>query len=130
MDFGRNLQDLQRFLDGQNISWALIGGVPLAGYGIARTTLDLALAVDADAQGSLVSFMVSGPRGLTVPLAKPEHLIAMKVSAVKDDPGRAFQDLADIRNLARLPGVDHEAIRHHFERHGLLDRFRELERSL
>lgn len=176
MDFGRNLQNLQRFLDDQNVPWALIGGVALAVYGIARTTLDLDLAVEAKAQDQLVGFMeaqgfqtlhrtagysnhlhsdpargridfvyvrgatrdqlfaeaqrLPGPRGLQVPVAKPEHLIAMKVSAVKDDPSRAFQDLADIRNLARLPGVDHDAIRHHFARHGLLDRYRDLEQSL
>jgi hypothetical protein len=54
----------------------------------------------------------------------------MKVLAIKSDPSRTFQDLADIRFLASLPGVDHEEIRRQFERHGLLDRYRDLERFL
>jgi hypothetical protein len=44
--------------------------------------------------------------------------------------GVALADLADIRHLALLPGVDHDEIRSQFERHGLLDRYRELERFL
>jgi hypothetical protein len=65
-----------------------------------------------------------------VPVPKPEHLVAMKVLAMKNDPGRTFQDLADIRILLMLPGVDREEIRHYFEQHGLRERFDDLERSL
>jgi len=176
MDFARNLEDLKGFLDARQYRWALIGGVALAVYGLARTTLDLDLVVDVDAQAEIVSFMEglgfdtlhcsaaysnhlhpnpirgridflyvkgptrdrlfaeaeerTGPRGITVLVPKPEHLIAMKVLAIKSDPGRTFQDLADIRYLASLPGVDHDEIRGQFERHGLLDRYRELERIL
>jgi len=176
MDFGRNLEELKSFLDGRQYRWALIGGVALAVYGLARTTLDLDLVVDVDAQEELVSFMEElgfetlhcstaysnhlhpdpirgridflyvrgptrdqlfaeaetrpGPRGIPVRVPRPEHLIAMKVLAIKSDPSRTFQDLADIRYLALLPGVDHDEIRGQFERHGLLDRYRELERLL
>jgi hypothetical protein len=176
MDFGRNLEELKDFLDARQYRWALIGGVALAVYGLARTTLDLDLAVDFNAQEDLVGFMESsgfqtlhrsaaysnhlhkdptrgrvdflyvrgttrdrlfaeaeprtGPRGILTPVAKPEHLIAMKVLAIKSDPGRTFQDLADIRFLTSLPGVDHEEIRRQFERHGLLDRYHELQRTL
>lgn len=174
MDFSRNLEDLKRFLDARHYRWAVIGGVALAVYGLARTTLDLDLVVDLDAQGELVSFMEDlgyetlhrsaaysnhlhpnpmrgridflyvrgttreklfaeaqtrrGPRGMPVSVPKPEHLIAMKVLAIKSDPSRTFQDLGDIRYLASLPGVDHGEIRSHFEKHGLLDRYNELER--
>ena len=176
MDFGRNLEELKNFLDTRQYRWALIGGVALAVYGLARTTLDLDLAVEMDAQEEIVSFMEKsgfqtlhrsaaysnhlhpdpvrgrvdflyvrgstrdrlfaeaqvrkGPHGILVSVPKPEHLIAMKVLAIKSDPGRTFQDLADIRYLASLPGVDHDEIRSQFERHGLLDRYRELERTL
>ncbi|MCB1033564.1 MAG: nucleotidyl transferase AbiEii/AbiGii toxin family protein [Acidobacteria bacterium] len=176
MDFGQNLEDLRTFLDGRQRRWALIGGVALAAYGFARTTLDLDLVVDADAQEEIVRFMEElgfktlycstaysnhlhadpvrgrvdflyvrvptsdrlfaeaeerkGPRGIPVRVPKPEHLIAMKVLAIKGDPSRTFQDLADIRFLASLPGVRHDQIRRQFERHGLLDRYRDLERTL
>ena len=175
MDFALNLEDLGSFLDARHFRWALVGGVALAAYGLARMTLDLDLVVDADAQEKLVGFMEelgfetlhastaysnhlhqdptrgrvdflyvrgstreqifaqaetrNGPRGRPVSVPKPEHLIAMKVLAIKSDPGRTFQDLADIRFLASLPGVDHDEIRSHFERHGLLGRYQELERT-
>jgi nucleotidyltransferase AbiEii toxin of type IV toxin-antitoxin system len=70
------------------------------------------------------------PGGVEVPIPKPEHLAAMKVLAMKNDPERTFQDLADIRFLLTLPGVDPAEIRAYFERQGLGDRFDELERTL
>lgn len=66
---------------------------------------------------------------MKVPVPRPEHLVAMKVVAMKNDPTRTFQDMADIRFLAGLQGVDREEIRSQFEKHGLLERYRELEAS-
>jgi hypothetical protein len=73
--------------------------------------------------------ILDGPGGMKVPVPRPEHLVAMKVVAMKNDPTRTFQDMADIQFLARLPGVDREEIRSQFEKHGLLERYRELEAS-
>jgi hypothetical protein len=69
---------------------------------------------------------VPGPAGRPFPVASPEHLAAMKVLAIKNDPSRLHQDLADLRFLLSLPGVDRAQVRQYFERHGLLDRFEEL----
>jgi hypothetical protein len=60
---------------------------------------------------------------------KPEHLIAMKVQAIKSDPRRTLQDLADIQALLTLPGVDEERVRGYFLKHGLVARFEELQRA-
>jgi hypothetical protein len=57
---------------------------------------------------------------------KPEHLAAMKVHAMSNDPSRVFQDMADIQFLMKLPGVDREEIRRYFEDAGQLERFHEL----
>lgn len=73
--------------------------------------------------------MLEGPGGMKVPVPRPEHLVAMKVVAMKNDPSRTYQDMADIRFLMGLPGVDREEIRAQFEKHGLLERYRELEAS-
>ncbi|MCP3962065.1 MAG: nucleotidyltransferase family protein [bacterium] len=70
---------------------------------------------------------LEGPNRLEILVPCPEHLAAMKVAAMKNDPDRTLQDLADIRNLMRLPGVDREAIREAFEKHGLRERYLELE---
>lgn len=63
---------------------------------------------------------------LSIPVVKAEHLIALKVFAMKNDPERAFREMADLQYLLRLPGLDHEEVRGHFERYGQLDRYREL----
>lgn len=71
-----------------------------------------------------------GPGGLKVAVPKPEHLAALKVLAMKNDPARTFQEMADIRFLLTIPGVDRHEIRDYFERQGLKDRFDELEKTL
>jgi hypothetical protein len=73
---------------------------------------------------------VPGPGGRTIGVPRPEHRVAMKVQAMKDSPGRTWQELVDIGYLATLPGVDREEIARYFERDGLTERWRELERSL
>ena len=72
----------------------------------------------------------SAPRGGSVPIPSPEHLAAMKVLAMKNDPDRTFQELGDIRHLVVEAGADREAVRQQFVRHGLEERYRELEASL
>ena len=71
-----------------------------------------------------------GPRGLEVSVPRAEHLAALKVVAMKNDPARTFAELADIRFLLSRPGVDREEIRGYFERHGLLEHYHELEKHL
>jgi hypothetical protein len=57
--------------------------------------------------------------GVTAAVPKAEHLAAMKVTAMKNDPSRRLGELADIRALLRLPGVDRDEVRGYFEREGL-----------
>jgi hypothetical protein len=76
------------------------------------------------------SRIFQGPGGRSIPLPKPEHLAALKVLAMKNDPIRTFQDLADIRFLLSLPGVDRLEIRGYFERYGMQEKLDELEKTL
>jgi hypothetical protein len=62
------------------------------------------------------------------PVPRPEHLAAMKVHAMKNDPERTLRELADIQFLLRLPGVDRAEVRGYFERAGLGARYDDLER--
>ncbi len=73
---------------------------------------------------------VPGPGGTSVPIPSPEHLAAMKVLAMKNDPVRTFQELGDIRHLITVAGADRKAVRAQFVRHGLEKRYRELEASI
>lgn len=71
-----------------------------------------------------------GPGGEMMDVPRPEHLVAMKVRAIADAPERMWQDLADIGYLVRLDGVDRDEVRGYFERAGLGEKWREIERSL
>ncbi len=70
-----------------------------------------------------------GPGGRLIPVPKPEHLIAMKVQAMRDAPERGLQDLVDIAYLLQLHGVDRDEVRGYFVRAGLEDRWHELTRA-
>ena len=74
--------------------------------------------------------MLPGPGGLQMPVPRPEHLAAMKVLAMKNDPARTFQEMNDLRFLVSLPEVDRAKIRAYFEQHGLEERYEDLERTL
>ncbi|NIM01880.1 MAG: hypothetical protein GTN57_13295 [Acidobacteria bacterium] len=68
--------------------------------------------------------------GLTLRVPRPEHLAAMKVHAMKNDPDRTLQEMADIRFLLQLDGVDEDEVRQYFGKAGLDDKFDEIKRSI
>ena len=68
--------------------------------------------------------------GRTIRVPRPEHLAAMKVLAMKNDPRRTFQEMADLQFILGLPGVDIAEIRKHFERHGIVEKCDELRKIL
>jgi hypothetical protein len=55
------------------------------------------------------------------PVPRAEHLAAMKVQAMLNDPSRLMQDLADVQHLLRIPGTDRAEARGYFERAGLTE---------
>lgn len=70
-----------------------------------------------------------GPSGRRIPIPHPEHLIAMKVLAMNNDPKRVFREMEDIRFLMSLEEVDRNEVRQYFEKQGLVERFHELEET-
>lgn len=60
---------------------------------------------------------------------KPTHLVAMKVTAMKHDPSRRLDELADIRALLRLSGTDPKEVREYFVRDGLLDDYEQITKT-
>ena len=77
---------------------------------------------------SAQKLLVLGEMSLPVPRA--EHLAAMKIQAMKNDPQRTFQEMADILFLMQLPGINKMEIRSYFERQGLMDKYHEIEKIL
>ena len=68
--------------------------------------------------------------GYELKVPRPEHLAAMKVHAMKNDPGRTLQEMADIRFLLQLDGVDEREIREYFEKAGLREKFDEIKKTI
>jgi len=175
VDLSVVIGDVRRFLDRDQIPFAIVGALALHTYGYSRATNDIDLLVGADAQDRLLTFLeargfetlhrsggysnhlhadpalgrldvvyvdadtrekifanarASSIAGIPVVVPKPEHLVAMKVHAMKNDPSRAFQDMADILFLMKLPGVDREEIRAYFDASGQSERYREIERQI
>jgi hypothetical protein len=58
-----------------------------------------------------------------------EHLTALKVFAMKNDPDRTYREMADIKFLFTLTGIDMEAIKGYFEKYGQLEKYYELIRE-
>lgn len=74
--------------------------------------------------------ILPGPSGRPVRVPRPEHLIAMKVQAMKNAPERTWQEMADIGYLLTLAGTDRREAREYFVKANLLDRWDELARGL
>ena len=63
---------------------------------------------------------------ISIPVVKLEHLIALKVYAMQNDPDRTFQEMADIQHLMRVPGIDRDEVRGYFAKFGQLEKYDEL----
>ena len=85
-------------------------------------------------EGETAGELFSGTRpiqlfeGLSVPVVRPEHLIALKIFAMKNDPARTFREMADIEQLLNLTSqsVDIDEVKGYFEKYGQLEKFYEL----
>jgi hypothetical protein len=60
---------------------------------------------------------------LSVPVARPEHIVALKVFAMKNDPNRALREMADIKELLRLPEINLQEVQKYFEKYGQMERY-------
>lgn len=82
--------------------------------------LDL-IWVDGETSRRLFAAAVerTGPDAIPLLVPAPEHLVAMKVKAMKDQPTRVFRDAEDLRLLLSLPDLDEDSVRATFERAGL-----------
>lgn len=65
--------------------------------------------------------MFPGPGGVDIPVPRAEHLAAMKLFGIKNNPQRVLQDLEDVRRILQLPDVDADEVRAYFRRYGLED---------
>jgi hypothetical protein len=88
--------------------------------------------VDPDTAGRLFPACAQRLKldGREAPVPRAEHLAAMKVQAMRNDPSRLLQDLADVQYLLRLPGTDRSEVRGYFSRAQLGDWYDKLAATL
>jgi len=60
---------------------------------------------------------------LKLPVAGLEHIVALKVFAMKNDPKRALREMADIQQLLHLTGLNPRLVRRYFEKYDQLERY-------
>ena len=56
--------------------------------------------------------------GLEFPVASKEHLVAMKLFAIQNNPDRKYKDLADIKEILKNTEYNKEVIREYFKKYG------------
>ena len=87
-------------------------------------------------EGKTAELLFSGSRiklfskNLLIPVPKPEHIAAMKIFAMKNDPSREYHEMADLQFLLSLPGIDREEIKGYFKQYGMTEKYEELERKI
>jgi predicted nucleotidyltransferase len=64
--------------------------------------------------------------GLELPVVSSEHLIAMKLFAIQNNPERKFKDLADIKEILRHSKCDMRIVRGYFRKYGQESYYNEL----
>lgn len=65
-------------------------------------------------------------KDMELPVASPEHLIALKLFAIHNEPTRKYKELADIREIFQLTNVDKKTVHTYFKKYGLEDYYDEI----
>jgi predicted nucleotidyltransferase len=88
--------------------------------------IDFIWVDDSTAEKIFSSTRQVAVQDIALPVPRPEHLVAMKLQAIRNDPSRRLRDLADIQQLMRVAGVDQEQIREYFRQYDLLKEYDEV----
>jgi len=63
---------------------------------------------------------------LELPVVSPEHLIALKLFAIQNEPDRKYRELADIKEIFQLTNLDMDTIQVLFKKYGLEEYYNEI----
>lgn len=63
---------------------------------------------------------------LELPVVSPEHLVALKLFAIQNEPDRKYKELADIKEILRLTNLDRETVEALFTKYGLKEYYYEI----
>ncbi len=60
-------------------------------------------------------------KNINLPVASPEHIVALKVFAIKNDPERLHSEMADIKALVDMNIVSEDTVKRYFKKWNLVD---------
>ena len=63
---------------------------------------------------------------LELPVVSHEHLIALKLFAIQNEPNRRYKELADIKEIFQLTNLDMGTVREFFKKYGLEEYYYEI----
>jgi len=61
-----------------------------------------------------------------IPVVSPEHLIALKLFAIKNEPGRKLKELADIKEICKLTKIDKSIVNQYLKKYDLEEYYNEI----
>lgn len=141
---GRHTDDVD-FLARKTFSGSVVGFVEKLGYETLHRSAGYSNHLHVDPEMGRIDFIYSDDAtieqiasrsmeveigSLRVRVPAPEHLAAMKVVAMKNDPRRTWKDLRDLQLLMSMDGVDLEEIERQFMKHGLMERYDEIRETI
>ena len=56
-------------------------------------------------------------KGLKLPVVHPEHMVAMKLFAIQNNPDRKFKDLADIKEIVKHTNCNKKTLHEYFKKY-------------
>ncbi|MBD3271116.1 MAG: hypothetical protein GF384_01095 [Elusimicrobia bacterium] len=66
---------------------------------------------------------------LNIPVVSPEHLVALKLFAIKNNPDRKLRDLADIKELLQRVNYDRKKVQQYFKKYKMYNYYNEILKS-
>lgn len=65
-------------------------------------------------------------KGVKLPVVSVEHLVAMKLFAIRNNPERKFKDLADIKEILSRTTFNREIVKEYFYKYGQEEYYEEI----
>jgi hypothetical protein len=62
---------------------------------------------------------------IELPIVSPEHLIALKLFAIQNEPGRKYKEFADIKEIFQLTELDLNTVEIFFRKYGMEEYYNE-----
>ena len=96
-------------------------------HSVGRARIDL---VYVDGETAKIVFRSTKKKlvfeDIELPVVGPEHLVALKLFAIQNEPNRKYKELADIKEIFQLTNIDKNTMRVYFRKYGMEEYYDEI----